>query len=294
MVRAWLLAADSRSVSFATRRRAAFTLIELLVVVVILGVLIGLLLPSLRGAREAARTVKCLSNQRQIGTALAMYAETFREYIPRESGFAEPIATPTQWLYPAWPFVLRPFLDTRASIIPPDQDPSGGVGDRYARAAYYHDPARKPDGHNIHYVNNGLSFSAPGVVNETAKRPTPMNRYAKPYDTLYLTDFADDTTRVHYTGWYTSSATDWSIAFVYDMHEAANVVGGVSSATGSQRVAPARHGLGKRGGGANGVFLDGHAQTISSKVITTLARWDDGDYRPDGPPKVPAEFRWPR
>jgi prepilin-type N-terminal cleavage/methylation domain-containing protein/prepilin-type processing-associated H-X9-DG protein len=270
-------------------RGRGFTLIELLVVIGVIALLVGLLLPAMRGAREAARTIKCLSNQRQIGTALAMYSEQFKEYTPRESGRSEPTGTPVQWLYPAWPFVLRPFLDSRVSVVAPDTDPNGGVGDRYARAEFYHDPARPPDGHNIHYVNNGISFRARGVSNTFAKRPTQMNRYLRPFDTLYLSDFGDDTNRVHYDGWYTPGATDWSLAYVYDMHSPSNVVGGVNTPELLQRIDPARHGR-----GANGVFLDGHAATLDARVITTLDRWDDGDYRPEGPPKVPAEFRYPR
>ncbi|HEX7009283.1 MAG TPA: prepilin-type N-terminal cleavage/methylation domain-containing protein, partial [Phycisphaeraceae bacterium] len=55
------------------KRHRAFTLIELLVVISIIALLISILMPALRHAREAAINVQCLSNLRQIAVAAVAY-----------------------------------------------------------------------------------------------------------------------------------------------------------------------------------------------------------------------------
>ncbi len=253
-------------------------------VIAIIALLIGLILPALGKAREAGRAAVCLSNQRQIGIANGLYAESQKEYIPRESGSSEtwyghPSLPPPPGYQPQWAYVLRPYIDEAAG----DKDAmilAGGWRELYSLAPYYKDPSRPKDRHEIHYVDNGISFRARGQINDIAKKATKMSRYPRPYDCIWLSCFADDPSGIHSNAWYTAGQTNQMLAVYYDLHHASNVDGSIpNDPVYIQRIAPKRH-----GNGSNGLFLDGHARLVRGTDLTSITRWDDGDYRPNSEP----------
>jgi prepilin-type N-terminal cleavage/methylation domain-containing protein/prepilin-type processing-associated H-X9-DG protein len=102
------------------RSRRAFTLIELLVVMAIIAVLIGLLLPAVQKVREAARSLSCKNNLKQIGLALHHFQNTER-YLPPAAirGPFPPLRIPANVEHSGWTMLL-PYLEQEALARPYD------------------------------------------------------------------------------------------------------------------------------------------------------------------------------
>jgi prepilin-type N-terminal cleavage/methylation domain-containing protein len=94
-----------------TNPRRAFTLIELLVVISIIGILIGLILPAVLAAREAANVVKCKNNLKQLGTAAQLFVGNYG-HLPPGIGYY-PTPNSGDCVIGTSSFHLLPYLEQR-------------------------------------------------------------------------------------------------------------------------------------------------------------------------------------
>ncbi|HMP07316.1 MAG TPA: DUF1559 domain-containing protein [Lacipirellulaceae bacterium] len=99
------------------RSRPGWTLVELLVVVAIIGALVALTLPAIQSAREAARSVHCRNNLRQIAVATLQHVDAYGAFPPArlQPHPADP-ASSCSGGQPSWLVRVLAYLDRQASF----------------------------------------------------------------------------------------------------------------------------------------------------------------------------------